>query len=143
MLHIYKIVKTSNSLSTETDCAIFSNKENAIKALNGIFKFNHNIDYTYQIKSEEFHTDDEHYTPPTGCRIDVDFDNFGHISNLVYDITTDPDIVDDKDYFIINKNHTFGEGYITIRDGETPEQYRERVISFINLVMQQQCCASA
>ena len=141
MLHIYKIVKTSNSSHTETDCAIFSTEENAIKALNGIFKFNYNTDYTYSIKSEELHTDDESI-PPCGCRIDVDFDHLGNINNLVYDITTDPDIVDDKDYFIINKNCTFGEGYIAIKDGETPENYRKRVISFIELTMKQQQSAS-
>lgn len=137
MLHIYKIVKTSNLYHTETDCAIFSTKENAIKALNEIFKFNHNTDYIYRIKAEELHTDDESI-PPSGCKIDVDFDHFGNINNLVYDITTDPDIVDDTDYLIINKNRTFGEGYMAIKDGESPENYRERVISFINFTMKQQ-----
>ena len=132
MLHIYKIIKVSNLHNIETDCAVFSTEEDAINALNGIFKFNHNIDYEYHIKREEIDINDES-TLPNGCRINVDFDSLGNISNLVYDVTTDPDIVDDKDYLFISKNGTFGEGYMAIKDGETTEDYRKRVISFIKL----------
>ena len=132
MLHIYKIIKVSNLHNIETDCAVFSTEEDAINALNGIFKFNHNIDYEYRIKKEEIDTNDKS-TLPNGCRINVNFDSLGNISNLVYDITTDSDIVDDKDYLFITKNGTFGEGYMAINDGETPEDYRKRVISFIKL----------
>ena len=102
MLHIYKIIKVSNSHNIETDCAVFSTEEDAINALNGVFKFNHNIDYEYRIKKEEIDTNDES-TLPNGCRINVNFDSLGSISNLVYDVTTDSDIVDDKDYLFITK----------------------------------------
>ena len=141
MLHIYKIVKTNDSCRTETDCATYENKENAIKALNGIFKFNNNTGYTYRIKEVEINTDDEN-TPPKGCRVYADFSPSGKLIDLVYDITSDPDIVDDKDYFIINKNRMFGEGYISIIDGESPEQYKSRIISVIESIMEECCNAS-